>query len=190
MWGARMTLATVLKHLAQARKTGPLPVRLYDIHDHCHEPVTNLTFRDALRVRHPAPVPPPRNGLVFETVPKAVCWMPHVEHFFTPIHDYTPDLPIPPLLFSARVARMSVNSCEYCIVRIPRDPVPLFYADFYSSVKDADMSLFHNSRWTRVVFAVSRPAQFDIIYRGTSTLYRGLAIGPDHSTYNEMMEYF
>lgn len=59
---------------------------------------------------------------------------------------------------------MSVNNREYCIVRIPRDPAPLFYAESYSSVNDADMSLFHNSRWTRVAFAVSRPAQFDVVY--------------------------
>lgn len=190
MWSARMTSSAVLKYLAQARKTGRLPVRLYDIHDHCHKPVTTLTFRDAVRMRQPVVVPPPRGGLVFETVPKAVCWLPHVEHLFTPMYDYTPDIQLPPLLFSARVSHLSINSREYFVFRITHDPHPFFYAESYASVTDVDMSLFHNERWTRVAFAVSQPAQFDTIYRGTSALYRGLAIGPDDPTYNKMMEYF
>lgn len=185
-----MTSSAVLKYLAQARNTMTLSVRQYDIHDYCHQPVTTLTFRDAVRMRQPVVVPPPRGGLVFETVPKAVCWLPHVEHLFTPMYDYTPDIQLPPLLFSARVSHLSINSREYFVFRITHDPHPFFYAESYASVTDVDMSLFHNERWTRVAFAVSQPAQFDTIYRGTSALYRGLAIGPDDPTYNKMMEYF
>lgn len=193
MRSVRLT-AKLLDHLALARKTAaPLRVRLCDISDHCHQPVTCTTFGDTMRLRQPVSPLPSQPDLAFETDPKTIYWHPHFLPLFATTHVLTPDVHVPPLLCEVRLARVRIpDGLEYGIVRIPHPQHPRFYGFCYSPTAiDPEFGPFeHYVPWPRVALAVCQPEQFDRIYLGTSSEYSRLAIGPDNLMYRAMSGFF
>lgn len=195
MRSVRLT-AKLLDRLALARKTAaPLRVRLCDISDHCHQPVTYITYFDTLRLRQPVSPLPSQPDLVFETDSKTIYTHPYIFPVLSITHVLTPDVYIPPLLCEARLARIKTpDGLDYGIVRIPHPEHPRFYGFCTSPTAiDSDLGPFEPYvPWSAVALAVYRPEQFDRIHMhpSKSSEYSRLAIGPDNLMYRAMSEYF